>query len=117
LADWKIAIGRGENGKNVVRNYLGNKSGYGKKKSPGRPHTYSRREKRLLIKEVATKKVSTTEAKRRLGLSGHRSTAYMTVKRSSYLRRTKRKGKPKLTEKHKIERLNWAKENMCWTKE
>ncbi len=61
--------------------------------------------------------MSTTEAKRRLGLSGHRSTAYMTVKRSNYLRRTKRKGKPKLTEKHKIERLNWAKENMCWTKE
>jgi hypothetical protein len=41
----------------------------------------------------------------------------MTVERSNYIRRTKRKGKPKLTEKHKMDRLNWAKENMCWTKE
>jgi hypothetical protein len=117
MREIRIAIGRGENGKNVVRNYLRNKCGYGKKTSPGRFHTYSRREESLLIKEVANKKVSKTEAKRRLGLSGHRSTAYVTVKRSNYLRRTKRKGKLKLTEKHKIERLNWARENMCWTKE
>ena len=100
---------------NVIMNYIKNKEIYGKKKSSGRPKLYSAREIRQLIREVNNKQVSSAQAKRSLSLPGTRQTAWHTLKRCPYLSRKKKLKKPKLTDRHKQARLEFARKFMSWT--
>jgi transposase len=87
----------------------------------GRPPKLSEREKRFLVKILKKKEATTASGISKVLKTFHniqvsRKTVARTLKSFGFSSRIKKK-KPKLTEKHKKSRLDWAKKHESWTSE
>jgi transposase len=87
----------------------------------GRPQKLSPRNQRLALKILKKKQATTAEGVSRVlgeehNINVSRKTIARAFNRHGFVSRIKKK-KPKLTEKHKKARLDWAKKHESWTAE
>jgi len=75
------------------------------------------RDKRRVFREISNKSISRQAVKCNLNLNVSKWTIGRTINKSPDFLYKKKKAKPKLQERHKVHRLQWAKERMGWTKE
>lgn len=99
---------------NVISNYLKNIENYGQNYRKGRPLKTTLRERRLLLKEVVIRGKTIMEAKRENELQGSKSTLFRVLQRTENIKYLKSKSAPKLTNEHKVLRLEWAQKHMIF---
>jgi transposase len=97
--------------KSAIHDYVNGKTG--QTKSTGRPKKLSKPEERKIIKQASNSFKSLSRIKSVLKLKVHKSTIWRTLKRSKVIVRRKLKKAPKLTDNHKVRRLEFAKDNMA----
>ena len=105
----------------VIHNFLKNVEDYGKKKSTGRPSSFSDRDKGAILRVASNSQLTTKQIMEKSSVSVSVSLASVSNVRRVLLsckdiKRLKLKKKPLLTTKHKAERLRFAKERMHWKK-
>lgn len=97
-----------------IRTYVKTKATYFEKRPNGAKRSVSNREKRLLIRHISATGDSVKRAKEALKLSASESTILRVLNEAGTLKYVKAKVKPKLTPRHKVDRLEFAKEHMTW---
>ena len=102
--------------KNVISNYLKDPENHGKKVRSGRPPKLTNRDKRKILRLASNKTISRQQIKNDLNKPVSKWTIGRVLNSSPHLVYKKKKAKPKLTEQHKLNRLQWARERMGWTK-
>lgn len=102
--------------KAAISAYVNDKTG--QTKSTGRPRKLNKKQEDQIVKKASNSFKSLSKIKRRLKLKVSRVTVWRTIKRSKFIVRRKLKKAPKLTNDHKLRRLNFARENMStdWNK-
>lgn len=98
--------------RNVVRAFLTNPTSYGATKRSGRPAKISPTTRRLIIREASKGEKSSTQLKFDLNLPVTDRRVRMIMNESEYLVHAKRLHAPALTQKHKDDRLKFAREHI-----
>ncbi|GBM29315.1 Transposable element Tc3 transposase [Araneus ventricosus] len=106
-----IKIGRS---KTVVNNFLKLKDNYGKKNTGERLKALSSRDERRVCRLASTGKYSTRKLIQTTGLNVCQITMYNTIRRSGSYIYTAKLAKPRLLQRHKVERLNFSQQVMTW---
>lgn len=96
----------------VVRNYCSNPQQYGSKSSPGRPKKLSPRQKRDIIRLASNSTKSITQIRHESGVSASKSTILRVLHNDPHIVRAKMMPVPLLKDRHKVARLEFARENM-----
>jgi len=102
--------------KSAIYDYVNSKTG--QTKSTGRPKKLSRLQELQIVGKASNSFKSLSQIKRELNLNVSKWTIWRTLKKSKFIVRRKLKKVPRLTDDHKVRRLNFAKENMAtdWNK-
>ena len=103
-------IGRSET---VIENFLKKGSEYGKYKNSGRKPTLNQKDKRRVVTAVSKRVVSANEIIRSCGLNLSWQTIYRIVSQSGVIKRQKMKTAPKLLDRHKVARKEFARKHMA----
>ncbi len=98
----------------AIRTYLSNKATYFQKHANGAKSLLSEGDKRQLIRDDSATGDSAKAAKQALGLTAYESTVLRALRATDTLKYAKAKVKPKLTPRHKADRLLFAKVHMTW---
>lgn len=102
---------------NVVRNFITMKDEYGTKEKSGRLRVLSDRCKRRIQDLASNSTLCVRDIKTKVNTNASYSTVLRAIHANSNLVFKKMKQTPKLTEKHKEKRLNYAIEHIYWKKE
>ena len=94
-----------------INNYAKNPALYGTAKSPGRPSSLSDREKRKILRHASNSVDSCTKIKADLKLKCSAETVRRVISKSNFLKRRKMRKSPFLTQKHRDQRLDFARKN------
>uniref|UniRef100_A0A7I4YE78 DDE_3 domain-containing protein n=1 Tax=Haemonchus contortus TaxID=6289 RepID=A0A7I4YE78_HAECO len=104
--------------RNCINEYLRNPDQYGKKNSPGRPRLLSAQDERTIgrVLSNSTKSLNRLRAEMRLLVS--KTTVWRVIQRSESITREMMRRVPRLSERHKVARLQFAMKNASfdWTK-
>jgi transposase len=103
--------------KTVVGNYLKSPSTYGTTKRSGRKKKVSERLKRSIIRLASNKTISCSQIASDLNAKVSRWTINSVLKECEFLKYQKKKSSPPLANKHKENRLKWARKYMTWNQE
>lgn len=103
--------------KTVIQHFLKDPVRYGSVKSTGRPNKLSDRSKRAVIRKISNSSMGVRKVKSALQLDVSHLTVWRAVKSSPVIQRKKMRVRPKLTEAHKVQRLNYAGQHMNWNEE
>lgn len=101
----------------IVHHYIVLGENYGKKKSPGRPAKLTQRDKRSVLRIASEGKSSCNEILRETGLNVCRRTILNVIHESEFMKYESMERKPRLTESHKLARLDFARNQMTWDNE
>ena len=96
----------------VIRNFLSNPAAYGTAKHPGRPKTLSSRNARQVVRKASNSMKSCETIRRELSLEVSRTTIWRTIKADGNIVRSQKANAPRLEERHKVARMNFARTNM-----
>lgn len=109
----KKAIARDlDRSEDLIRRFLADPSAYGTKKSTGQPKKLSP-EDESRVEEAASNTLKSCETiKRELSLNVSRHTVWRTISKNPNIVRSNMQKAPKLTENHKVRRLEFAGLNM-----
>ena len=102
---------------NLINNYINLGSNYGAKKSPGRRKKLTLRERRAIVKAAVDSNYGSKRILKELSLNCSPVTIWTALKEDKNIALAKKKRKPNLKEKHKKDRLEFAKKHMTWTTE
>lgn len=102
----------------VVQNYLKQEDRYGKNIRPGRPQILSPQNKRQIARLAATGNYSVREIAREIPSKASNSTVHRELRNNQNLVWDNKFVQPPLTTQHKIDRAEFAKNNMStdWKK-
>lgn len=102
----------------LIKNYLDNPEGYGKKKRKGRKRKLSKRVERQIGRAASNSTKSVNQIKSELDLDVSKVTIWRALKRNPHIERQKLNKAPRLLERHKVERRNFGQANMSrdWKK-
>jgi transposase len=103
--------------RDVIRKYINNRDGYGKKKHTGRPKALTQRDRRRLVKHIVETWQSGCNAVAALNLNVSRTTAWRVARSTPFLEQRKIKRKPPLKPIHKTARLAFGQMHMTWNAE
>ena len=103
-------IGRSET---VIQNFLKKGSEYGKYKNSGRKPTLNQKDKRRVVTAVRKRVVSANEIIRSCGLNLSWQNIYRKVSQSKVIKRQKMKTAPKLLDRHKVARKEFARNHLA----
>ena len=95
--------------KGAIHNYISGKPG--KTKSTGRPKKLSKSQEQKIANKASNSFKSLSTIKKELKLNVSKWTVWRAIKRSKFIVRWKMRKIPRLTDDHKVRRLNFAKEN------
>ena len=95
-----------------IRNYMKNPVQYGINTNPGRKQKLSAREKREICRLASNSTKSANEIIRELNLQVSKQTVLRTIRSNPQLVRQTMRAAPRLTDKHKLARKDFAKCNM-----
>lgn len=112
----KIAklIKRSERG---VRNVIKKGTLYGSRKSSGRKRIMDKRDERQIFRLSTKDKMSCRSIAMNLSKVVSHETVWRNLQRNKNVKYEKMLRKPCLNKNHKIQRLSWAREVMCWNTE
>ncbi|KAK2578417.1 hypothetical protein KPH14_012769 [Odynerus spinipes] len=96
----------------VILNFINNPDTYGRNKKGGPKKKLTPRTERTIIKAASNTQKSCNQIVKECNLDVSRWTVYRVLKNNSYITRQKLKSAPKLLTRHKIARLEYARENM-----
>ncbi|CAO4371152.1 unnamed protein product [Caenorhabditis nigoni] len=98
-----------------IRGYLRDPDHYGTKlkNSSGRPRKLTIREERSIVRSVSNSPKSINDVRQELNLKVCKNTVRNVIKRSGVIVRQRMMKVPKLTDAHKVRRLDFAKTNMA----
>lgn len=103
----------------VVSNFLADPGNYGKNHAGGWKPRISKRGERAIIRLASNAGASISKMKQVLSIEASKSTIRNVLRRTDYIEYTKMKSKPLLQERHKIERVRWASQQIqtsrVWT--
>ena len=99
---------------NVVSNFLRDKENYGQNMRKGKPIATTFRDRRRLLRSVGNEGKSIMEAKQDNGLTASKTTLWRVCSNAEHLKYLKMISAPKLTNDHKLLRLDWAKKYMSY---
>ncbi len=103
--------------RHVVYNYIEDIENYGTKKSPGRPAALTPHDHRRALRLASNKEKSANDIKSDIGTTACRRTVSNYLNKCPHLKYQKMNGKPPLTELHKADRLEFARNHMTWSSE
>lgn len=101
----------------VISNYLKAPEFYGIKKSPGRPHVLTAREKRAILRAASNSSSTARQIAVSAGVKTHARNIRRLLQRSPRIQRKKLQKTPSLSETHKLNRKVFAREHVQWTAE
>uniref|UniRef100_A0A1I7X5H2 HTH_Tnp_Tc3_1 domain-containing protein n=1 Tax=Heterorhabditis bacteriophora TaxID=37862 RepID=A0A1I7X5H2_HETBA len=93
----------------AIMNFLYHQEEYGTKKSSGRPSKLNDREKREILRIASNSTISTNEIRRTYDIDASESTVWRMLDKCPNIVRSRMKKCPQLTQRHKNERLCWAR--------
>lgn len=96
----------------VVQNFLKNPDGYGQVKRPGRKRKIDQRGVSRILRAASNSSKSLKDLKDLAGTSVSRSTVWRVLNRSENIQHAKMKSAPRLEERHKEARVEFARKNM-----
>lgn len=103
----------------VIANYLRNPQNYGTKTSGGRPRILSERDRRLIGRLASNSRLPVRKIKAAAGVCASRWTVWREIRRNPNIVRVKTLTTPRLTERHKLRRVQWARDRVAdrqdWT--
>jgi hypothetical protein len=94
----------------TIGRYLKDPENYGKSKRSGRPRVTTERQDRAIAKAAVNEKLSLAEIKFQLNLDCCKSTIWTRLNYDPNITFGRHQAKPVLTERHKVARLNFARE-------
>lgn len=100
----------------VVRNYLKDPENYGKKKRTGRPRATTPRERRSILRVASNSTLTARQIAVRAGVNTNLRNVQRIIRECEHLKRKKLQKKPPLSDKHKLLRLQFAKDHVQWKK-
>ncbi|CAH2092976.1 unnamed protein product [Euphydryas editha] len=100
----------------VVRNFLKDPENYGKKKRTGRPKATTPRERRSILRVASNSALTARQIAAEAGVSTNLRNVQRIIHDCEYLERKKLQRKPPLSDKHKLVRLQFAKDHVQWKK-
>jgi hypothetical protein len=104
----------------VVKNYIENPETYGQKNPGGRPRKLSKRDVRHIVQHASNKRTSAMDVKRSLQLDASKSTVLRAMRGSKVLQHRRMRKEPRLTETHKVNRVecasSWLEHGFDWSK-
>lgn len=98
---------------NVIMNYLKNPESYGKNKTGGPKTKLTTRAKRRLERLASNSTKTLKQLQHELKENVSRSTIYRTLRNSEFIQRQKMRQTPRLLQRHKKARLEFAELNMA----
>lgn len=101
----------------VVRNYVKNPQRYGIKKRTKGNSKLSARQKGQIQEEATKNHLNCRQIIAKLDLPVNKATVSRVLNESPHIKWTKPKPKPRLTPKHKVNRLQFAQSHMSWTEQ
>ena len=101
--------------KNVVQNFLRQLELYGTKRSTGRPSFLTSRDRRHVLRAASNQCTSVGQIKARLHLPHSKTTIWRAIHFSGIIKHRKMRKTPMLQGRHKMARLQWARETMTWS--
>ena len=101
----------------VVDNYLKSPTNYGRNYVFGRPKSLSPQDKRRVLRLASNESITANKIKAEVGASVCKQTILNYIHISPNLKRRRIETKPPLTNQHKVDRLEFAREHMTWTTE
>jgi transposase len=101
----------------VINNYVNNPGLYNTKRRSGRIPALSERQKRLIIRKASNRTITSKQIISDLKLNCSKWTVNRAINNSGILKLAKKQSSPPLTERHKQNRLKWAKDHMTWNQE
>ena len=111
----KIANALGRS-KTAIANYVNGNTG--KTNGAGRPKKLTMQQEILIVNKASNSTKSLSKIKRELKLNVSKTTIWRVLKRSEFIVRRKMRKAPKLTDDHKVRRIEFFKHNMAtdWSK-
>ena len=103
-------IGRSEK---VIRNFLKNLDGYGKYANTGPQPKLNARDQRRVVAEASKNMSRASQIIHSCGLKVSRQTIYRALSQSGVIERQRMKSAPKLLDRHKTTRREFARKNMA----
>ena len=102
----------------TIYNFLRDPGSYAQKKRSGRPKKLSAQEERLIGRLVSNSSISTNEVRASLSTPVSKMTVWRAIRRNNNIVHSRLRPAPRLTESHKIARLEFARKNMAtdWSK-
>lgn len=100
----------------VVRNFLKDPDNYGKKKRTGRPRATTPRERRSILRVASNSTLTARQIAAEAGVSTNLRNVQRIIRECEHLKRKKLPKKPSLSAKHKLVRLQFAKDHVQWKK-
>lgn len=101
--------------RHVIQNFLRHPQTYGKNKSTGRPSVLTARDRRRIIRVSSNQSISVGQVKTHLQLPQSRTTIWRALHSSGIMRYEKLKKAPRLLDRHKRDRVEWARGKMSWS--
>lgn len=98
--------------RHVILNYLKNPNTYGKKHSSGRKRKLSKQDERRIARKASNSTKSLVQIKSELQLDVHKTTIWRSLKRNSFITYERMNKAPRLLQRHKDSRLEFARQNM-----
>lgn len=94
--------------RHVVSTFLANPETYGKNHGGGWEPKITKREERAIIRLASNSSAPISKIKQVLSVEASKSTIRKVLHQTDYIKYVKMKSKPKLTDRHKIDRVEWA---------
>ena len=101
----------------VIDNFINLGQFYGKQKRSGRKSSIIKRQKGQIIQVAKEKNLTSTQIKAELEVSVSNRRIRQILNSSEKVKWTKRQKKPRLLNRHKVARLQFAKDHISWTNE
>ncbi|GMF40421.1 unnamed protein product [Phytophthora lilii] len=98
----------------AIHAFLSDPEGYNTNKRPGRPPKLTLAAKRRLLREASKGELSARGIQEQLELPVGVRRVKQLLQESTHMTYVKRKASPVLTQKHKEDRLKWARDKVTW---
>jgi hypothetical protein len=100
--------------KTAVSNFVVGIGSNGKKKHRGRPRKLSDRKKRRILANISNSTKGTRRVRDEFAPEVSHVTVWRAIKSAPNIVRQRMQRCPKLTQEHKVARLNWAEQRVWW---
>lgn len=107
--------GRINRSSRVVNNFVRNMENYGKNYRGGIQTATTERERRNILREASNSCCTARKIKQAVQSTASLRTVQRIIKKCAHLKRRRLQKKPVLTQRHKENRLNFARNHMGWT--